>query len=329
MRRAGMMMVVAVAAAIAGCSDEASTHDATAALDAADSAATEDASADVGADTQLADGVAGDDALDAIDAPGDGGAGDATVAADTAVADTAVADTMVPDTAVADDTVIADTAVADDTAADVPDEVVVPLPGFGTISGECGVLDSELTDPGPSFFVNHLDFADNGWDAATELDQLTAGGQEMWADGNAGGSSVESEIFAFEVLDRCELATLVKSETEVVYDPPSSKKTDILVSIDGLKVGVSVTRAVKFPFDAPYTVDDAKTILTKKLSDILVSSANVVPADKWVKQILHVLAYDGAHVASLETAWNALADDIRADTIVIVTVTDGDDAVIY
>ena len=50
-----------------------------------------------------------------------------------------------------------------------------------------------------------------------------------------------SETFAMEVLARCDGAELIKTETEIGYDPPSSKKTDLLVSFDDVRIGVSVT----------------------------------------------------------------------------------------
>jgi len=199
-----------------------------------------------------------------------------------------------------------------------------PLAGFGAISGDCDQLDTELTEAAPSFFVNHIDFGADPYDAA-DLELLTEGGQIVMTTPNAGGSSVPSEAFAFELLARCEGATLLKTETEVSYDV-EGKITDLLVQIDGLKVGVSVTRAVGYPKDAPYTEAQADAILDKKLGDILVSSANVSDEDRWVKQILHVIAYDSPHVASLQAAWQALPEATRADTIVIVTVSDGDDA---
>lgn len=202
-----------------------------------------------------------------------------------------------------------------------------PRAGFGAISGACDQLDTELTDPAPSFFVNHIDFGADPYDDE-DLSLLTPGGQTIMTTPNAGGSSVPSEAFAFELLARCEGAALLKTETQVVYDV-TGKMTDILVRIDGLKIGVSVVRAVGFPKDAPYTVAQAETILDKKLSDILVSSANVAEEDAWVKQVLHVIAYDAPHVDALRTAWEGLPAATRADTVVIVTVSDGDDAFLY
>jgi hypothetical protein len=65
----------------------------------------------------------------------------------------------------------------------------------------------------------------------------------MAATPNAGGSSGLSEIFAYEQLARCEGAVFLKSETEIVYAPPTSKKTDLEVMLGTHKLGVSVTRA--------------------------------------------------------------------------------------
>ncbi len=221
-----------------------------------------------------------------------------------------------------------DAAVAAPDSAPEPGEV--PLAGFGDITGMCGVLaELELTGAAPAIFRGAIDFADDRYDDPADRDQLTAGGVEMILDGNAGGSSVYSEVFAFELLARCELAGLVKTETEIVYDVTDTKRTDLLVEIDGHKIGVSVTRAVTYPFGSPYTMSAATTLLDRKLDDIQISSANVSDADAWDKQILAVLAYDDQHADVAAAAWAALDDATRADTIVIITVTAGDDLFVY
>jgi len=203
-----------------------------------------------------------------------------------------------------------------------------PIDGFGIISGPCDVLDDELTSAAPFVHVTHIDFGTDPYDDPQDFDLLTSAGQEILLDGNAGGSSLESEVFAAEMLVRCEGATLLKTETEIVYDI-AGKITDLLVEKDGIKLGVSVTRAVAFPFENPYTVEQAEALLVDKLADILESSANVSAEDAWQKQILHVLAYADGHAASIETALAGIDPLIVADTIVSVTVTDGDDAFIY
>jgi hypothetical protein len=201
-----------------------------------------------------------------------------------------------------------------------------PLAGFGVIDG-CPSIDAELTAATPALVANAIDFATNGWDD-TEVAELSAGGQEIWNGPNAGGSSKESEVFAYEVLYRCEGATLLKTENEVSYDD-AGPITDLLVDIDGEKIGVSVTRAIAFPFEDPYTVAQAQTLLEDKLQGVLDSTALVAAEDRWRKQILHVIAYAPGHKDSLEQAFATIDAALKSDTIVYVTVSDGDDAFLY
>ena len=56
---------------------------------------------------------------------------------------------------------------------------------------------------------------------------------------------------------------------------------------------------------------------------------NVSAGDRWVKQILAVLAYDDQHLSTVETAWLGLDASVRADTILVVTATHGDDLFVY
>lgn len=200
--------------------------------------------------------------------------------------------------------------------------------GFGVISGSCGEIDDELTSASPAKFDNAIDFMADGYDEG-DFDRLTPGGQEIILDGNAGGSSLYSEVFAYEVLARCEDAELDWTETEVEYVDMMGKITDLVVTIDNERIGVSVTRAVKFPFDDPYPVADAKELLEGKLGDILLSTANVKPEFAWTKQILHVIAYGPQHAESLETAYGMIDAATKSDTILVVTVSNGDDDFLY
>ena len=160
---------------------------------------------------------------------------------------------------------------------------------------------------------------------------LTAGGQHMAATPNAGGSSGLSEIFAYEELARCEGAVFLKSETEIIYDPVTSKKTDLEIMLDGHKIGVSVTRAFKGPFGSgPLDMAAAVTLATKKFSDIHDSTAGVQnTADKWDKQILAVEVEDATDAATFLAATATLDASVIGDTILVLTTTDGDDGFIY
>jgi hypothetical protein len=235
-----------------------------------------------------------------------------------------------------------DAAPEADAPADVPADVPapddadeadatpgVPLPGFGALSGDCGVIDEAVwASSEPLFVQNHLDFGDDPYDEA-DYDLLTPGAQTIYDLPNAGGSSKDSEAFAAEVLTRCELATFLKTEMQILYRDPQGKITDLLVQIDGRKTGVSVTRAMSWPLDDPYSPDAASALLVKKLEGIQASTANVAPTDAWARQILSVMAYGPAHAEVLHQAWQTLSADLRGDTIVYVTVTDGDDAFLY
>lgn len=201
--------------------------------------------------------------------------------------------------------------------------------GFGELSGMCGVLnDPELLGASPLLVQDAMTFARAYVDPADRA-LLTPGGVHLIETPNAGGSSEMSELFAFEQLARCEGASLVKTETEIVYTNIGGKKTDILVEIDGHKIGVSVTRAFAFPIGQPYTEQQATTLLTRKLDDIELSSANVTAADAWEKQILAYQAIDDQAAQTVVGVWNGLDAATKDDTILLVTVTNGDDLFIY
>jgi hypothetical protein len=213
---------------------------------------------------------------------------------------------------------------APDASADAP---VAPS-GFGDLSGMCGVLAAmDLTSPSPQLVRDTFTFA-RAYVDPDDRPLLTAGGRHLAETPNAGGSSGLSEIFAFEQLARCETASLLKTETEIIYDT-TGKITDLEVLLDGHKIGVSVTRAVAYPFGSTYTLSAATTLITRKLSDIQMSTANVSAQDRWDKQILAILAWDDAAAATMAQAWAAVDPSVQADTIVVLTTTDGDDQFIY
>jgi hypothetical protein len=210
--------------------------------------------------------------------------------------------------------------------ADAGDAACLILPGLGQAYCECdGLDDSEWNSTSPFLFENRLDFGAAGWVPTL----LTPGGQKILADGNLGGSSLESEVAAYEMLARCDFGTVLKSEGEIVYKDVGGKKTDILVLLDGRKIGVSVMRAYHYPPPDPYTAAEAAAILTKKLSDIPLSAANAAPQDAWERSMLSVLAWDQQHADMIKQEWAKLDPTLRGDVIIMVTVTDGDDAIIY
>ena len=58
-------------------------------------------------------------------------------------------------------------------------------------------------------------------------------------------------------------------------------------------------------------------------------AASVAPEDAWKKQILAVIAQTPEHAAAIADAYAMLDATTTADTIVLVTVTEGTDKFIY
>lgn len=73
----------------------------------------------------------------------------------------------------------------------------------------------------------------------------------------------------------------------------------------------------------------AEDLLRRKLAGINESTRNVSAGYRWVKQILFVLADTMTHAATLFAVWERLEADLRADTILYVSVSEGLDAFIY
>jgi hypothetical protein len=215
---------------------------------------------------------------------------------------------------------------AQETAPDQGGDAFTPLPGFGKLGGQCGVLDdTEWKSTQPFLFRNNLDLGSAAFDPA----KLTAGGKTIFTEGNRGGSSLHSEIFSYEVLHRCELAKLLKTEGKVEYKDAGGKKTDLLTEIDARRIGVSVTRAYHYPPGAPYTDAEALALLNKKLADLPLSQSNAKPVDAWTRSVLHILAYDAQHADKVQSAWKTVGAAVKGDAILVLTVTDGKDDYIY
>ena len=232
------------------------------------------------------------------------------------------ADASAPDGSTLD----AATDASTDTSADAtPSDASIDdiLGTFGQGS-TCPLVSGDLTSPSPSLREDSLVFtASEKWERAS----LSVGGQTLWDTPNAGGSSLESEIMSFEILHFCEGAKLLKTETEILYAPPDDSGpntiTDLEVEIGGKKVGVSVTRAYK-PANLTFTDLEVQALIEKKLDGVIRSSQRVLPADKWVKQILHVfVASKAQHDAVVRVYQNDIAAPLKADTILLLTQTTG------
>lgn len=150
---------------------------------------------------------------------------------------------------------------------------------------------------------------------------LSTGAKRMSTCPNAGGSSEKSEILSFELLRRCFGADLHKTEMEVQYFPEGGSITDYTCMMFSTRVGVSVTRAMKYHGD--FTVEDAQRLLNKKLTGVLKSTKNTM--ENWSKQILHVWATSLAASVLIAEAYNLIPKDLKSNTVVLVTVTENNE----
>lgn len=260
---------------------------------------TDTVAADTAADTATSDGAAVTDA--ATDADSEQAAG--TVEPDTAPSDAATDDA-------------ADAAA---NAADVDATAPPKTTAFGTITGACGLVSAQLATAAPSFLVTHYAFTGASFDPTP----LEAGAKKRYDGVNAGGSSKCSEVMSMQLLVDCEGGGGIVTETEIQYDAGATSITDFAMTIAGSKVGVSVTRAYLGPKVTTYTQADAVKLLTKKLEGINASTAHVLPAHKWTKQVLSVWTLHDDWVPTLQAAWNGLSAELRSDTVVLVTVEQG------
>ncbi|MFT3924672.1 MAG: hypothetical protein QM778_19185 [Myxococcales bacterium] len=196
--------------------------------------------------------------------------------------------------------------------------------GLGTLSGDLDVLG---TAAAPAVFVNHLDLGttrvDNGFSDA-EVALLTPAAQAL-----LDTAAWDYEALGLDVLVRAEGATLLKTRNDMDYDPPGLYAPDYLAEIAGVTAAVDTTRARSFPLDDPYTAEEATALLQNHLDGLQLALANVADGDRWTKSILHVIAYAEDHASVLRTVYEALPAETKANAILLITVTDGNDEFLY
>jgi len=182
-------------------------------------------------------------------------------------------------------------------------------------------MQSAFTDPTRgAIFCNNIEFNRR---FTPERASLCPGALRMLSLPNAGGNSVWSEVFSVEILGFMHRVKLQMTEMELVYTP-DSKITDFSITTgDGSTLGVSVTRAMKFQKwgEEFFTEEDAFKLLSKKLHGVNASTKGVVN-QSWEKQILHVWTERQYMRDILVDTYHKLSDELKSNTIVLVTVAE-------
>ncbi|KAL3888195.1 hypothetical protein ACJMK2_000572 [Sinanodonta woodiana] len=157
--------------------------------------------------------------------------------------------------------------------------------------------------------------------APIDRQSLSSGARKMLSVVNAGGNSINSEAFSYEMLRRCFMARLYQVENEVLYSIYGGKMTDYVCYLFDMKIGVSVTRHMEQHGNYIHKKKKKKkSLLMRKLEGIVQSSRN--SHEKWAKQILHVWVPD-KHTANIVTdEYNTMDNDVKSNTVVIVTTTE-------
>lgn len=243
--------------------------------------------------------------------------------------DSAISPEVLPDTKLQGDEGPLDSASSSDTTSSdsenlKPDSGPLGQTAWGTITGACGMIGDAILIPGPTILTTTYTFND-----ATTFDPepLAPGPKSRYEGENAGGSSICSEVMSMQLLIDCEGGKVLKKETEILYTG-EGPKTDYITDIQGAKVGVSVTRAYLGPFVDTYTLEDATSLLTKKLGGVNESTLLVSPEDKWSKQILHIWTLDETWAQTVKTAWETLDTELKSNTIVLITVEEESDLIV-
>lgn len=104
---------------------------------------------------------------------------------------------------------------------------------------------------------------------------------------NAGGSSDKSEALSMQYMNDLYGITKFVPEMEVEYWI-EYKICDYLMTYKNYNIGVSVTRAVAYPFTKEYTYDMATHLLNKKLYGLIVARNAISDKHKFYKCILHI-----------------------------------------
>jgi len=159
--------------------------------------------------------------------------------------------------------------------------------------------------------------------------KISKGAQTIQTIPNAGGTSVNSEVFSFEIIHTMFNAQLEATEMELEYFPLGSKITDYSVKINGEIFGVSVTRAMKFN-GGIFTEEEAERLLNKKLYGVNISSKAVLKRFRWKKQFLHIWAENRQIAQQLEHVFQSIiSPEMKSNTIVMVTICENSPFIFY
>lgn len=123
---------------------------------------------------------------------------------------------------------------------------------------------------------------------------------------NAGGSSNISEALSMDYMFRTFGYKRFVPEMEVSYWIESSMCDFLMIDNKGTNVGVSVTRAIRFPFYVEFTKEDATELLRRKLYKLMVARNAISEEQSFYESILHVWCYTMQGAKNILRAYNEM-----------------------
>ena len=143
---------------------------------------------------------------------------------------------------------------------------------------------------------------------------------------NAGGKSVLSEMLSMQYFSQVYSAESILLEKEVEYWV-ESKMVDYVCSVKGVRVGVSVTRAMSYPTPDKFNMEYARELLNKKLYGLIVSRNAVTAKHTFFKSVLHVWCQTTKIASYVKRAYeemdlNDYGLDVKGVVVLLLTVCD-------
>lgn len=141
---------------------------------------------------------------------------------------------------------------------------------------------------------------------------------------NAGGKSVLSEMLSMQYFSQVLSAEAILLEKEVEYWI-DYKMVDYVCTVKGVRVGVSVTRAMSYPDPAKFSLQCARELLDKKLYGLIVSRNAVAAQHTFFKSVLHVWCQSPRIAVLVKRAYEELditsyGLDVKGVVMLILTV---------
>lgn len=220
----------------------------------------------------------------------------------------------------------------DDNNASIHPEAIEVCDG---LDNDCdGIVDEGCNQNGfadYSFETTLPNFYKGTFNIITDFDcnsSLTTDGQTVFISDNSGGSSLISNSLAMNILNLLGYNLYLTSDA-IIYDNPSGKMLDMLVSSENFNFGVDISRAVSYPLGSFYSSTQATSLLESKLLDIEQAKVNISSLNPIDSSLLFIFAYNSQHSDAVSSAWNSLDPAIKSNVSLILMVTEGLDEFIY